>query len=102
VLCSALWLVRRGDLAPKFVEGDAVEEGGRLDHQTLVEPHEPRVGVLVGLPVEPCTFPVSQDDHGVAVGVDPAHGHRSERLREPGAERLKHLPDELVLAVEGL
>jgi hypothetical protein len=42
-----------------------------------VELHEPRVRVLVGLPVEPYAFPVPHHDHGVAVIIDPAYGHRS-------------------------
>src|SRR5215208_44246 len=81
-------LVRRGDLAPEFVEGYAVEEGGRLDHQPLAEPHEPRVGVLIRLAVESCAFPVPQYDHVVPVGVDPANVSRFKRprLREPSAE----------------
>jgi hypothetical protein len=32
MLCWTFWLVCRGDLVPEFVKGDAVEEGGRLDH----------------------------------------------------------------------
>ena len=102
MLCWTLWLVCRCDLVPEFVEGDAVEEGRRLDYQPLAKPHEPRVGVLVGLPVEPGAFPVPKDNHGVAVGVGPMHGHRAERLRKAGAEGLKNLSDELFLAVEGL
>src|SRR5215213_8927757 len=62
---AAAGLVRRGDLAPEFVEGDAVEEGGCLDDQALVEPHEPCVGVLVGHPVKPGTFTIPEDDYGV-------------------------------------
>ena len=78
------------------------EEGGRLNDQTLVEPHEPGVSVLVGLPVMPDTFPVPDDDRGVAVSVDSAHGYRTEPLREPGTERSEYLSNELFLAIEGL
>jgi hypothetical protein len=89
---------------PRVCEGDAVEEGGRLDHQPLAEPHEPRVGVFIGFAVESCAFPVPQYDHGVPVGVDPANVRRFKRprLREPSAEGTEHFPDELVLASEGL
>ncbi len=37
------------DLAPAFVAGAAVEDGGSLGDQTLVELLEPSVSVLVGL-----------------------------------------------------
>ena len=43
MLCWTLWLVCRCDLVPEFVEGDAVEEGRRLDYQPLAKPYEPRV-----------------------------------------------------------
>ena len=102
MLFEIVWLVRQGDLAPKFVEGDAVEEGGHLNDQTLAEPHEPRIGVLVGLPVTPFALPIPKDDHGGAVGIDSAHGYRPERLRKAGYEGPQHLPDKLFLAVEGL
>src|SRR5215217_4390872 len=100
--CKPYRLVPRGDLAPEFVEGNAVEQSGCLNDQILLEPHEPRVSVLVGLPVTPGTFPVPQDDYGVPVSIDPAHGHRPERLGEPSSERPEYLPDELFLTVEGL
>src|SRR4029079_8842920 len=57
---------------PEIVEGDAVEERGAVDDETVDESHDPRVAVVVRALVVGDAMAVPHDDDHVAVGDDRA------------------------------